>query len=190
MSATSIANLMFGSPAGSKTSLNCVQLGDVPGNVVVISQYSKHASAHWGAAVENWNVDAGGGTFVHAIWKLVPGDARGNGRIRVTVYGNSGSTNIIKLMRPSTLDGTATPDLTGNTTEPGGISTGVTQVLTGTRPFTYQTGYFAIMTRRGASAHDVSITKIEWKPDAGSYETIWLPGGVRQTYICGGVRLG
>lgn len=189
MSATSVANVMFGSPAGSKTSLNCVQLGDVPGNLGIISRHSKHASANWGTLTEQWDVSSGGSAWVHVIFKWTPGGSFAAGRIRVTVYCISGSCAAVKIMRASSLDGTATPDLTGNTTEPGGLSAGVTQVLTGTTPNTYQTGYFAVVTGWPAHTVDIKITKIEWGV-GGVFQDIWVPGGVRQTYICGGVRLG
>jgi hypothetical protein len=93
-------------------------------------------------------------------------------------------------MRASPYDGTATPNLTADTSGPGAISAGQTKSLVGSSPNTYQTGYFAITTGFDAHTIDLEITKIEWQVGGGGYQDIWFPNAVTSTYICGGVRLG
>ncbi len=155
-----------------------VRYGEGPAsNLVSLTQHSKHASVTFGDNVFDWSASSGINAWLWAIWKMTPFTSLGNGRIRVTVHGLSGTSSQVKIMRAGQYDGTALPGLTLDTSSPGGLAFCTSRALTGSvGPFTYQEGYFAIVT--GFSAHTVSaeITKVEW--GSGSFVTLWTQPGI------------
>ena len=173
-------------PSTGTIYVNDVQMGAQPGRVVTLEQYSKVAAVVWGSDVWDWSYNSST-WWIWAIWKITITDSISNGVLRVYTHGVSGSTPIIKLMRATTLDATATPDLTGDTTGPGGSSTCVKQTLNGSGAFTYQTGYFAIVTKGHGDpeAYAGEITKMEWIVDGTTVYPLYT-----QTHIgTSGVRL-
>ncbi|KKN52728.1 hypothetical protein LCGC14_0609650 [marine sediment metagenome] len=152
-----------------------VQLVTVSTPLTVLERYSKHSDVDWTGPPEEWTADVASDDWLWTIWKLIPSTSFSDGRLRVTVYGISGSVDTIKLMMASLSDATAIPDLTYDTAGPGGLSEGQTQVLVGSYPRPYQEGYFAINVGESAPyIINAKITKIEWYEDGEWYE-IWNP---------------
>jgi hypothetical protein len=115
-----------------------------------------------------WYSYSTGSKWTYAAFKLVSGQSLSSGQLKVTVFCESGSGPVLKLMASDNND----PDLTGDTSGPGSISAGETLTASGTAAATWaQTGYFALST--GWAAHNgvFRITKIVW--DDGSENTLW-----------------
>lgn len=162
------------SPTAGTIYVSDVEMEKRPGAGATLAQYSKHAAVTWGSDVWDWTVVSAARQWVWAIWKVTVSGSLGTGNIVVTAHCKTGSTAAVKLMSASTLDGTATPDLTADTSGPGAWAACTTHGLVGTGGITFQTGYFAIMT--GITAHSLTaeITKLEWTSGVTT-TLVWTP---------------
>jgi len=138
-------------------------------NIATLEQSTADGNASWGTSPNYWSSSATN-DWSDNTWKLTPSDSRGGGNLRVTVYVDSGSVPIMKIMASPYEN----PDLSGNTSSPyGTIYAGNTYVFPGS-PKDYQTGYFCMTTGwAGSWSISAHITKIEWRETNKDYYTIW-----------------
>lgn len=132
-----------------------------------MEEYSKSIRATWGNPLGNWSVISASGLWVHVIYKIIPSSTGGNGKLSIDVECMSGSTAAIAIMKASTFDGTALPDLTGDTSG-SSFTAGQTRTLLGTSVTSLKTGYFAIETGFAAHSISVRINAVNWVLDGGA----------------------